>query len=222
LWRLLGGDAGCVVVEAYYPASHRFYLEYTVMPAGGVDLVGSGSIRYRWPDSPSDELKYLGLDIPAVLPASLGTVAESAVLRLVEATAELGYRGALNIDVILTEDGRVIVNEVNARWGGGSVLHALGTRLIGEGYTRRVRMACLKSLLAPPWAELMTVLSETELEYVAGREEGVIVLAHDDARPGNSEFLVIAPAWERARAIESELRDACGVPAVTSNVRLAR
>ncbi|UGY17018.1 MULTISPECIES: hypothetical protein [Bradyrhizobium] len=42
----------------------------------------------------------------------------------------------INIDAILASGGRLLFNETNGRWGGGSVLHSIAVRLLGAEYLK--------------------------------------------------------------------------------------
>ena len=108
-----------LVVESYYEASHIFYLEYSILDDGSPSFLNSGTIRLKSDSNPAaKELVWLGLEIPAEVPAFSFAKVLNYGVRFVEVAANIGYRGPLNIDVIVTDTNQIIFNEVNARWGG--------------------------------------------------------------------------------------------------------
>jgi hypothetical protein len=107
-----------LVVETNHAASYMLYLEYFIGDDGRPRFLNNGLVRLAPDDDPkAKQLVWLGLDLPAALPSfSAGTViAESC--RLASVAADLGYRGFVNIDAIVTDGGTVVFNEINARWG---------------------------------------------------------------------------------------------------------
>jgi hypothetical protein len=143
-----------------------FYLEYFISDDARPIFLNSGTIRLR-PDSDPDakELVWVGLEIPADIPNSSFRSALSAVTRFVKITAEIGYRGPLNIDAIVTEANELIFNEVNARWGGGSIMHALGERLLGSQYAKKYVLSSIRNLGAPPLEQVLHTLDEHNLLF---------------------------------------------------------
>jgi hypothetical protein len=126
-----------VVVEAYHPATHRFYLEYLIHDDGRGSFLSSGTIRTRGDDDPdAKELVWMGLELPAAIPIGVEAHALSHAMRFVGLCSHVGYRGPLNIDAIVSDEGELIFNEVNARWGGGSVLHSVAQRLLDKWYAK--------------------------------------------------------------------------------------
>jgi hypothetical protein len=211
LWRDLTNDwSHSLVVESYHVASHRFYFEYLIDDAGLVWFLNSGTIRLR-PDSNPEAtcLVWTGLDIPAELPSTSFANAISLSTRLATSAADMGYRGYINIDAIIAEGtNELIFNEVNARWGGCSVLHCVGERLLGRRYADNHVLSSVRNIQAPPLTEVLRILHEKNLQFMPDRKEGVLILACDEFLTNTMECLLIAPDFDRVRIIEQLLMEA--------------
>lgn len=98
-------------------AQQRYiFLEYVIGEDGRAELLNSGIIRRRpHYDPDAQELVWAKLDLPANLPPSTLPRVAALSARIVELSARTGYRGHINVDAILTEDGELLFNEVNAR-----------------------------------------------------------------------------------------------------------
>lgn len=195
-----------IVVEVYYKAIQRFYLEFVIDRHGTAQFLSTGTIRLR-PESEPDAkaLVWAGLDIPADLPAHSLSDAISISCRFVTLAARLGYRGPLNIDAILTERSNLLFNEVNARWGGGSVLHNIAERLLGSHYANEYIVSSLRNINAPSLQEVLEVLRTRKLHFNATSAEGVIVLASDQIATNTMECLIIGSSREHVREMETTL-----------------
>lgn len=120
-----------LVVESYHLARSLFYLEYTIQDDASIAFVNSGSIRLRKSADRSERaLIWTGLELPSDLEDEQLLAAQAHAYRFVALARDLGYRGMINIDAIFAQDGRLLFNEANGRWGGGSVLHNIAVRLL--------------------------------------------------------------------------------------------
>ncbi|MEU2061864.1 peptide ligase PGM1-related protein [Streptomyces sp. NPDC013455] len=198
-----------LVVESYHDSTHQFYLEYAIGDDGVPAFLDSGEIRLR-PDTDPDstELVWVGLDIPATLPPALTAEAMHQSLRLAALTAQIGYRGHLNIDAIATTTGDLVFNEINARWGGGLVAHVICERLIGRGYADHHVAATLRDVPPAPLEDVLRTLREERLGFDRDTNEGVLVLACDPLLVNDTECLVVGATRDRVREIEERLRKA--------------
>ncbi|MGW4890097.1 preATP grasp domain-containing protein [Streptomyces murinus] len=198
-----------LVVESYHPSASQFYLEYAIGDDGVPTFLDSGEIRLR-PDSDpeSTELVWVGLDIPAALPPALSAEAMHQSLRLAALTAQIGYRGHINIDAIATASGELVFNEINARWGGGLVAHSICERLIGKGYSDHHVAATVRDVPPTPLDVVLRTLREKGLHFNRDTREGVVVLACDPLLVNHSECLVVGATRDRVREIEAKLRKA--------------
>ncbi|MFF9812351.1 peptide ligase PGM1-related protein [Streptomyces sp. NPDC014006] len=210
VWAALADDLSHgLVVESYHASAYQFYLEYAIGDDGVPAFLDSGEIRLR-PDSDpeSTELVWVGLDIPAALPPALAAEAMHHSLRLASLTAQIGYRGHINIDAIATASGDLVFNEINARWGGGLVAHSICERLLGKGYADHHVAATLRDVPPAPLEAVLRTLGEEQLHFSHDTSEGVLVLACDPLLVNNLECLVVGATRDRAREIEARLRKA--------------
>ncbi|WFU31433.1 peptide ligase PGM1-related protein [Bradyrhizobium brasilense] len=207
LWQTLRGrSSGPLVVEAYHPADAMFYLEFLIRPDGQAEFLDSGSIRLRRSADPAaTSLFWTGLQLPAALPPARLAEATLHCGRLLQLAAMMGYRGHINIDAIITTDNRLLFNEANARWGGGTVLHEVASRLLGSGFTASHVAASFRDVPSPGFGRLVALLERSGLAFSAGNRCGIVVLACDDVNTHTFEALVIAPGSNEARAMEQRL-----------------
>lgn len=207
LWQTLQErNSGPLVVEAYYPADAMFYLEFLIKPDGQAEFINSGSIRLRHSaELAATSLFWIGLQLPAALPPARLAEATLHCGRLLQLAAMMGYRGHINIDAIITPDNQLLFNEANARWGGGTVLHELATRLLGPGFTASHVAASFRDVPSPGFERLVALLEQSGLAFSAGNRCGIVVLACDDVHTHTFEALVIAPSNNVARDMEYRL-----------------
>lgn len=210
LWAELTDDGSRVVVaESYHAASAMFYFEYVIGEDATPRFVDSGTIRVEpGPDPDAPALEWIGLEIPADVPPF--TLAEALTWATVFAghAARIGYRGYLNIDAILTESGRVLFNECNARWGGGLAPHMVAERLLGPRYADGHAVHSLRDIPSIPLAAFQELLRAHGLLFDRARGEGVVALACDPSGRERTECVVIGRDHGRNREIERALRTA--------------
>jgi hypothetical protein len=101
-----------LVSEEFLAVRRNFCLAYLVWPDGGVEHVGSTE------QVSSEEGMYQGNWLGKGAEASPAVVAAGLVAA--QAGAAKGYRGVVGIDVAETEDGRIIVFDLNFRMNGSS------------------------------------------------------------------------------------------------------
>lgn len=199
---------GSAVVEVYHMASDMFYLEFVINSTGQSQFLNSGTIRLRKHDNPeSKELFWIGLELPAKLPHFAFAEAVLCCGRFLQLAAQMGYRGHINIDAIITETGLLMFNESNARWGGGTVLHEVATRLIGPNFSSTHVASSFRDVHSPGFAHLLTLLEIGDISYNPATQEGVVVLACDDQYSHSFEALILAKNTDRVRAFERQLMD---------------
>lgn len=215
LWsQLADWSSPTLVVEAYHPAKHRFYVEFSIDdPSGHPRFAHGGTIRSAPPPGASpSELVGIGLDIPLQLPPHAMASAVDACSQIAALAGRVGYRGVLNVDGIITEDDAVICNEVNARWGGGSVLHSIATRLLGPAYGNSFALSSARALPAAPLPKRIEDLAGARLGFDPLTGEGVLILACDPSRSETMECLLLARSRQRERELEQRLFELLGDP----------
>ena len=210
LWaEMVEAQDHAVVVEVYHQASHAFYAEYLVGPTRRVEFLNEGELKRRLVvEDGSAHWTWEGLEIPTTLPAYTRACFLTLAGRLADRMADLGHVGHLNIDAIRTPDGRLYFNEVNARFGGGLVLHTIAARILGAGYADHHVITSVRDL--PP-ADLSTVQSTLQaagLDLHPMTGEGVVVVAADPCANVPTECLVLAGTRAGTRELEGRLRRA--------------
>lgn len=204
LWNELTDSQGhAIAVESYFGARHMFYSEYHLEDSAPPKFLNAGDVRVE-ADPKSDGLVWVGLDIPAELPPFSSANALTMSAHLAMRAWQIGYRGPINIDGIITDDGELIINEVNARWGGGSILHFLGERLIGKGYADTHALTYVRDIPAPKRPDTVSALQLAGLHYSSEAGEGAVILACDEENSCTMECLILATSRTRAREIEGK------------------
>lgn len=203
-----------LVVESYHPAERMFYFEYLIGADAIPVFLNSGTVQLAPKSDPgATSLDWIGLELPADVPAFTLANALTWSARYAQAAAQAGYRGYINIDALQAETGELIFNESNARWGGGLALHAVAARLLGTRYADTHFVRNLRDVRPVPLNDLLKVLDDRDLLFTAEAGEGVVVLAADPALSDPAECLLIGPSQERNHAIETAFRDVVGGPA---------
>ncbi|GAB2580642.1 peptide ligase PGM1-related protein [Streptomyces capparidis] len=201
-------DSFPVVVEVYHTARDRFYAELCIDEGGTASLQHVGSIRGE--DARLKELgerESLGLDMPVDLkPGPRGTVG-SVLLAAAQVAADIGYRGVLNVDGITTTNGEFVLNEMNARWGGGTMLHALARRLRGPDWSDQCRVRSLRGLPARAHRTFVAAMEARGVAFDPRRGAGAILVACDPSRSDLMECVLFGDDWDEITAIESAIFD---------------
>jgi hypothetical protein len=206
LWYELTDDRNhTLVVESYHEASHSLWFDFLIGEDGRPELRHSGTFRRRPHADPAEPaLVWVGLDLPAEVPVLSAATALSLTSRIINLCAQVGYRGYVNVDAILTADNGIVVNEVNARWGGGLPLDVLGRRLIGDSYADERVISSCTDISPVPLPEAVKLLREHGLHYSQESREGVVVVFSD---VNIMECVVISANRNRSREIEARFRD---------------
>lgn len=199
------------VVESYHEASIRFYLEYLIPEIGPPYFLNGGTIRLCSDTNPlAKELQWIGLEIPADIPSFSFANVLSYTMQLVMLAAQIGYRGYLNIDAIITDENELIFNEVNARWGGGTILHTIGERLLGKQYADRYVLSSLRDVACPPLRDVINILQENNLHFNFASKEGILIVGCDEILTNTMECLLIGSSTSRVRELEKQLIKSLG------------
>ncbi len=209
LWtELTDAQDQVVVVEVYHAAPHSFYFEYFIGEDGRPRFLHSGDVRLRSShDAAVTELVWVGLDTPTELPHFSLASALTLSGRFAALAGQLGCRGHINIDAIVTEDGELLFNESNARWGGGSPVHAIGEQLFGPRFADDHALSFVRAIKSPPRQDAVKVLKERGLHFIPTRGEGAIVLACSERESGTMECLLIGASRQRVRELEAAVRE---------------
>ncbi|WP_245312983.1 peptide ligase PGM1-related protein [Bradyrhizobium macuxiense] len=110
----------------------------------------------------------------------------------------------INIDGIFATDERLLFNEANGRWGGGSVLHSIATRLLGPDYSDSYVISSVRNVRLSSLQTAIDHFANEGCLFDSPRKERVIPLAADQDA-GTVECLVIARSRPAARDLEDRL-----------------
>lgn len=197
--RLLRGNE-VLVVEEYLSSTHQFYIEFEV-GASGPEFVSTGSILTSPHRERPGYYVWDGLQIPAVIGEGARRESRRMAGDLANRAWELGYIGRINVDFILREDNSLIVNEWNARWGGGTVMEAVARRFLGDGYQGRSVARSVKNVRCD--ANNMFAIAE---KFGPGRCRSTwLVLLCPPAGNQGAEFLVVADSVSEADELQERL-----------------
>ncbi|MEU3624351.1 hypothetical protein BS329_04910 [Amycolatopsis coloradensis] len=185
-----------VVVEHYTPDSRSIYVGYHLTD-DGVEAYGHGEMRM------TPIINGLITPSPAVSSPAFAEFLGHAG-RLAGAVREMGYRGQLSVDGVLTPDNGVFLTEFNARSGGATHNHCIMSRLAQpRGEADRIMLDRRRCTL-PPLKSLLTALERAGLGFDAASRSGVIVTVHDgDTCRETGEFCTIAENLEAADQLEN-------------------
>ncbi|WGR93278.1 hypothetical protein MTX20_36970 [Bradyrhizobium sp. ISRA435] len=110
----------------------------------------------------------------------------------------------INIDAIFSTDGRLLFNEANGRWGGGSVLHSIAARLLGSDYSDSYVVSSVRDVRSSSLRAAIDHFAKRGWLFDDTRKEGLIPLAADQDA-GTVECLVIAHDRLSARNLQYRL-----------------
>jgi hypothetical protein len=185
-----------VVVEVYHPSVMVHYSELWV--SGDVDaptVLNFGEMRM--------EPTFIGLEIP---PRRLSEFQLAEMIAhsttLAAAAGRRGFRGYMNIDSILTEDGELLFTEVNGRMGDCTHIDYLARRLVGDSYGTEHTVLTRNWVPVRGFTEVVGALRDEGLLYDHSRGCGVVLPIEDVDRSGVIDYMVIGDDARHARRIE--------------------
>ncbi len=199
LWdSMIGSRNVALVVESYYDVVNVFYSEFEIPRASeSPHLLNYGDMRM--------EPVWNGFQIP---PETLSLqhagefVAASALLA--EIAQRRGYTGKINIDGILTDQGQVLITEINGRLGGCTHLHELSQSLYGANYASHYAIVTRNNCrpVSRDFNELLNLLDTRGLLVQRPGQEGMIIATEDLSHSGTIEYMIVARDFQRAHQLE--------------------
>ncbi|MFF0879783.1 preATP grasp domain-containing protein [Micromonospora aurantiaca (nom. illeg.)] len=196
-------ESEVIVVEAYHDFTSAFFFEYLVESDGSVRFLQSFEMKHRPAGDPNEPWRtdWIGLEMPANLPPAVSQHVQDISERTFRFAADLGYRGHIHLDAILLKDGRILFNETNARWSGGTVLHNISSRLLGPHY-RDSFMSSYRLLPAVSGSALYTRFESSPLAFSSEAASGSVMVICDPEGASETEALVMGPT--RQSIVEGE------------------
>jgi hypothetical protein len=207
--RLAYTERAPLIVEVYYPVSACLTAEFKVDAAdNAVTFLNCGEVR----QAPILN----GLIMPsAVPPYQLASFITDAT-ELARLCCDLGYDGLVNIDGIVTTEGRVIVNEFNGRIGGCSHIHHILQRTAGSRYGDQLVVLSHSRKVVTSIDQVFGMLDERQLAFKQSEGRGIIVAGEDASGSGHLEYFSVAPSREEAMRLEAEFESMLGPDAAQS------
>ncbi len=204
VWLRLGyQDHASLVVESYYQVRNILYAEFYV------DAAKSAVTLLNWGE-PRMDPGHIGLILPPAVSPYKGARFISGATELARIACDLGFRGLIDVDGIVTTDGNVIYNEVNGRTGGCSHVHHICERLLGPGYGDNFVVATNNRIRACDFGVLLRILSENSIGFDRTAKRGIVVTAEDSTGCGALEVLSIGHTREEVLELERTLEAIAG------------
>ncbi|MFV5170601.1 hypothetical protein [Bacillus cereus] len=201
IWMQLIGELNTkLVVEAYYETVSVFYAELEVKE--GVlrpYLLNFGDMRM--------EPVWNGFEIPTVSlrPYAIGEFISNCT-KLTEVVMQRGYIGLINIDGILTSDGKIMISEINGRTGGSTHVHVVAQHLYGDTYGDNYTILTQNKVNIgnKAFGELLKELEVNKL--LASKNKEGVVLLNDENQSKSIEYMIIGETREKAYDLEKTFR----------------
>ncbi len=201
--RLAYAERAPLIVEVYYPVSSVVTAEFKVEAAdNAVTFLNCGEVRQAPILS--------GLIMPSAVPPYQLASFISDATELARLCCDLGYDGLVNIDGIVTTDGRVIINEFNGRIGGCSHIHHILERAAGPRYGDELVVVSHSRKISLSIDQAFGLLEGSKLAFDRDEGRGIIVTGEDAAGSGHLEYLSIAPSRAEAMRLEAEFESMFG------------
>jgi hypothetical protein len=204
--RLAYAERAPLIVEVYYPVSSAVTAEFKVDAASNaVTFLNCGEVRQAPILS--------GLIMPSAVPPYQLASFVAGATELARLCCDLGYDGLVNIDGIVTADGKVIVNEFNGRIGGCSHIHHILQAVAGPRYGDELTVVSHSRTVAISIDQAFGILDERKLAFDAKAGRGIVVTGEDTSGTGYLEYLSIAPSRAEAMSLEAEFEGILGADA---------
>lgn len=189
------------IVEVYYPNSRTLYSEVEIGdPPTRPSVLNYGDMRM--------EPVWNGFAVP---PVALPAEAESEMLdwsvTMAAYLQQTGYRGYLNCDSILTADGRLLFNEVNARVGGCTHMHIAAQRVLGDDYLQRYTLLTRNDLHVSSFEKTAWAIEQDPLLNGKEGTSGALLLVDDVPYTGTVQYLVYGESVPAAQTAEKRLHE---------------
>lgn len=197
-----------VVVEEYIPADVSVCggnpnIELMIPPGGGVKVLYPCGMRV----TPEGNFKGVEIGKGAVQKEAAETLIKSGT-QLGEYLQKMGYQGYFEIDYIPRSLRQICPVEANIRRTGGTHVHELAERLLGEDYLENYYVVANNLYDAPKfkgksYLELKEAIKDL-LFPIEGEQEGVILTIVNLLKKGQLGYVVVGENKEGVAQIETE------------------
>jgi hypothetical protein len=197
IWRRLSyASSATLIVEVYYDVEKVLYMEFYA------DQTQRKPVFLNWGEQRMEPL-FRGFVIPPELPGYQAATFTSGATDLARMCVDMGFQGLMDVDGIVTSDGEVIFNEINARVGGCSHLHVISEHLLGRHYGDRHVIMAHNKIPAPSLLSVLALLEQRDLAFNSVTKSGIVITVDDTERSGVIEFLCISRDRYSAERLES-------------------
>ncbi len=198
VWEQLSYAASAtLIVEVYYDVEKILYMEFYA------DQKLRKPVFLNWGEQRMEPL-FRGFVIPPELPGYQAATFASGATDLARMCLDMGFQGLLDIDGIVTKDGEVIFNEINARVGGCSHLHVICEHLLGIRYGDHHVIMAHNKIRSDSLRHALETSKKHGLAYNTSTKSGIIITVDDTERSGVIEFLCISNDRISAEKLETE------------------
>lgn len=157
-----------VIIEQYFPDSMAIFAEFE-LGAEGVQFAGIGEMLAA-PIADGQVIPPVGLS-----PISVAEIIDQGH-RLSVALHNMGYRGILSADAIVTPEGQVMFSEYNGRITGSTHIYStVGKRLVGEQWMKKRVLLERRGWTAPSFQAAVDNLYHSGLTYDHEQKTGVVL-----------------------------------------------
>lgn len=184
-----------MVIEAYYDATKVIYAEFEIGQDWSITHLNHGIMRM--------EPQWCGFEIPGNLTVNETSKFLALSQHLAVAARDIGFRGKINFDAIITKDGRIIFSEFNGRLGGCTHIDELARRILGDSYLDTHQIVTRNKIGCDSWDRIERAMNKG-LAFDPRKGEGVIVLTDSIRLLGTIEVMTIAANLQRAIKLEVE------------------
>jgi len=199
------------------------YLAVAWMPSVEVEVDDAGPRITYVSDQRCPNHSFAGLLTPPVdTPAASLAQLEACGMALGGLAFRLGYRGIFDVDACVTADGAVYATETNFRQTGGTYLHHLAQRILGDDYWDRRRGIWWHDALpgADPalgFEGAVAAIAREGAAFDPARRRGVLPLVDTAAIDGKWRYVLFADGVEEAVALEAAARRALAPGLASTN-----
>ncbi len=117
-----------------------------------------------------------------------------------------GYKGYFDVDFVYGKDGKLYINESNARRTGGTHVYRILTKLLGSGFSKKYILSKNMHQTKVGAKNFDDLLNKYEsVLYNKKKKEGVIFCSSNLLKIGLSAYIIVASGKESATAIETKL-----------------
>lgn len=196
--RATHADAGEVVIEEYVEDCMPVFAEYSIEGDRLFDpeLITAGRI-----ESDPHRSVLSGVTVPPLPEREWMQPFIEASHRVAADLGHIGYRGLINIDGLIDEQGRCVLNEVNARMGGSTHLDVIARELIGPHWQQRHSATTHFGECKLDFPTIVGALESEGISWQQSSEvdEGVVVVSNGG--PGSSyvELMSVASTPSAAK-----------------------